>query len=247
MNRRIWQTINVILRSQIGHCVFNPTDEQWLAAKATSFQGAYPSNPIAVRCVGCVDGLAIEIQCPYISDGVKDFSNRKGFYAIVWQGIYDAECRFLLFDCSSPGSTYDSIALSLTSLFPHLCDGLPANYYIVGDAAYPLVGSILKPFQGWRRNCWEDSFNYHLSAVHVNIKNVFGIFIQRWGIFWRCLQYSPVQSTKIIMCCAFLHNFIITHDGVKRAQRLKEKGIEHEAFTFWQDQLATQSGLPPQP
>ena len=48
---------------------------------------------------------------------------------------------------------------------------------------------------------WEDSFNYHLSSLHISIENTFGIFIQRWGILWRALCCDLVEVTKILVSC----------------------------------------------
>ena len=138
-----------------------------------------------------------------------------------------------MFNYGLPGKPYDSMALSYTSLWPHLHDGLIDSYWIAADNAYPLIGSLLKPFQGNRRaDVFEDSFNYHLSSIRVLIENAFGVFIQRWGIFWRTLRYSPAQSTRIIMACVYLHNYIIDCEGVARAEKMRESGIEQKYFTF---------------
>ena len=121
---------------------------------------------MAEKCVGAVDGLAIEIQKPPSSFGPKAYSNRKGFFAINCQAICDAQNRFLLFDCQSPGSTHDSLAFSRTVEFDEIEKGLPGDHWIAADAAYPLVGCLVKPFPGKNRtNIYEDSYNYHLSSL----------------------------------------------------------------------------------
>ena len=238
------RTIKAILRcgqsGQIGPVEFKEDDETWLAEKAELFQGARISNPLGRKCVGALDGLAIEIERPTKDFQPKQYSNRKGFYAICCQAICDAQNRFLLFDCRSPGSTHDSVAFSRTSLFPKIQQGLPDDYWIAADAAYPLVGSLVKPFRGKvRTDQWEDSFNYHLSSLRVTIENSFGIFIQRWGIFWRSLQCDPDTATRIILACVFLHNFIIDIDGSEKSAELLERGKQHIYLTLYQDQLST--------
>ena len=241
------QTIKAIVRcsSEIGSITFKHDDEQWLAEKASLSQGAQRRNPLAAKCVGALDGLAIEIQKPTSEFSPKQFSNRKGFYAICCQAVCDAQNRFLLFDCSSPGSTHDSVAFSRTPLFSKLQQGLQNNYWVAADSAYPLVGSLMKPFPGKARcDLWEDSFNYHLSSLRISIENTFGIFIQRWGILWRALRCDPVEATKILVSCASLHNFIIDIDGIDRALQLIEQQKHHYFLVFHQDELNTQPQHP---
>jgi hypothetical protein len=234
--------MRAILRTkEIGPCIFKPKDEQWLRDKGMKFQGLRRNNVFASSCVGCLDGLAIEIERP--KENAGQFSNRKGFHAICCQGICDAEHRFIFFDCRSPGSTHDSVAISRSKLFNDLCEGLPSPYFVAGDAAYPLIGSLMKPFPGKSRvDIWEDSYNAHLSSLRINIENTFGIFIQRWGIFWRSLRYQPVESTKIIMCCVRLHNFVIDEEGSQRALSMLKTGQEHSAFVYYQDELVDSVG-----
>jgi DDE superfamily endonuclease len=232
------QTIQAILQSGIRRPEFHAKNETWLKEKAQLFQGARVTNPLADKCDGCLDGLAIEIVQPPQSFGPKEYRNRKQFFAIVCQGLCDAQRRFLLFNCASPGSTHNSLAFSQTRLWEHISEGLVDHYYIAADNAYPLVGSILKPFpRKNRKEAWEESFNENLSSLQVTIENAFGVLIQRWGIFWRALRYDPPEATRVIMCCVRLHNFCIDVDGVEATKRLLERSKEHLYFFFKQDQL----------
>jgi len=159
--------------------------------------------------------------------------------------LCDASYRFLLFDASYPGSKHDSVALANSPLFPFLRQGLPENHWIACDSAYPLVGSLIKPFPGRTRvDIWEDSFNYHLSNLQIVIENAFGIFIQRWGVFWRRFRGTPPYATCILHCCVQLHNFIIDVDGPEKAAQILSTGMEYQHFTFWQGELAEQSFQP---
>jgi hypothetical protein len=243
--RAMHETIEAICKCPrfIKSVDFKHNDKDWLKEKSRLYQNARVYNPFGnLKCVGALDGLAIEIRRPFEDDQSNQYANRKGFFAIVCQGICDADYRFIYFDCSSPGSTHDSVAFGRTSLFPHLVKGLPENYWIACDAAYPLVGSMMKPFPGKTRdNIWEDSYNFHLSSLRITIENSFGIFIQRWGIFWRCLRMDPVPATKIITTCVYLHNFIIDEEGGKNAKQLLQQQ-EHNYFTFYQDDLFVESG-----
>ena len=146
------QVVKAILGTKnVGPVSFRPEDVNWLRQKTELFQRIRRNNPLSAKCVGAVDGIAIEIDKPTSEYGPKKFSNRKGFYAIVCQGLCDASCRFLLFDASCPGSTHDSVAFANTPLFTFLRQGLPENHWIACDSAYPLVGSLIKPFPGRTR------------------------------------------------------------------------------------------------
>ncbi len=152
--------MDAILHSSLGKCQFL-VEEPWLLDKAKLFLGSYSGNPISGHCVAAVDGIAIEIEKPQEYYGPLQYRNRKGFYAIVCQGVCDANYHFLLLDCSSPGSIHDSVAFAKTSLFPILEAGLPGGYWVAGDAAYPLTGSLMKPFLK-PASIWERAFNaYH--------------------------------------------------------------------------------------
>jgi len=237
-------TISAILElgssGTVGLIEFEHSNEEWLSEKAALYRGARATNPLADRCVAAVDGLAIEIQRPGKEYAPAQYANRKGFYAISCQGVCDAQRRFVAFDCNSPGSTHDSMAFGKTNLFRHLASGLVGHYWVAGDAAYPLIGSLLKPFRGRTRGCpWEDSYNFHHSSLRVTSENTFALFIQRFGIFWRCLRYDPPHAKRVLSCCAHLHNFIIDVDGACAALSLLQKSHEHRYFVFPQDELST--------
>ena len=80
------QTITAILQkgSQIGEVVFKHDDREWLANKARMFGGARSTNPLAEKCVGALDGLAVEIEKPRAAESPQQFSNRKGFYFLFF-------------------------------------------------------------------------------------------------------------------------------------------------------------------
>ena len=91
---------------------FKEDDETWLAEKVELFQKACISNPLGRKCVGALDGLAIEIERPTKDFQPKQYLNQKEFYTICCQAICDAQNQFLLFDCHSSGSIYNLVAFS---------------------------------------------------------------------------------------------------------------------------------------
>jgi hypothetical protein len=102
----------------------------------------------------------------------------------------DADCKFVFFNCRWTGSTNDAFAI-------RQCQGgrilmgtsleepdqgpqqLPPVYYSVGDDAFVNSNTLLTPWSGHQLNIWQDSFNYHLSAMRQCIERAFGIYIRR--------------------------------------------------------------------
>jgi hypothetical protein len=56
---------------------------------------------------------------------------------------------------------------------------LPPGYYGVGDDTFVNSNTLLTPWSGHQLNIWQDSFNYHLSAMRQCIERAFGIYIRR--------------------------------------------------------------------
>ena len=81
-------------------------DLSWLQEKGALFSAKRCGNPFSSKCVGCVNGLIIKIQCPPLEDGQIEFSNQKGFYAVVCQGLCDANYHFLFFSSNATGLIY---------------------------------------------------------------------------------------------------------------------------------------------
>ena len=55
------------------------------------------------------------------------------------------------------------------------------------------------------------AFNNILSSERITIERAFGMFVRKWGILWRPLEYSVKDDILILMTCAKLHNFSIDH------------------------------------
>eukprot|EP00960_Hanusia_phi_P020263 598278-Hanusia_phi.AAC.10 len=74
------------------------------------------------RCVGSLDGILVNIQCPPLRDTSKPASfytpeARKSKYALNAQGVCDYRMRFLYGSVKTPGSTHDSNAWNNSNLF----------------------------------------------------------------------------------------------------------------------------------
>lgn len=85
----------------------------------------------------------------------------------------------------------------------------PFPYHWIGDNAYALTETMMIPFAGSNlhlENPPEEWFNFWQSQLRITIERTFGIFIRRWGIFWKPLSYSLKHNMAIIHACCRLHN-----------------------------------------
>ena len=104
-----------------------------------------PPNPL-YGFVAALDGICIEVQKPLDLYGPRDFYCRKGMYAIPAQALVDGKYRFLYLSAKCCGSTPDGISWASTTLCLRLFrEGLPAGFWIAGDAAYTSRNGIITP------------------------------------------------------------------------------------------------------
>lgn len=165
-------------------------------------------------CVGALDGLAIKIREPNSNDvpNPSVYYNRKGFFAMNMQGMCDHRLRFTFVSIVTPGSSHDSMAYQLSSLYEFLnkeSGSLPDGMWVAGDAAYVCSSRLLTPWSGKNLPAHKDCFNYWLSSARVHIEQAFGVLVGRWGILWRSLRVSVDKASQIALVCCKLHNFII--------------------------------------
>ena len=191
-------------------------DQSSLASIAQQF--SYGSNGIFSGIIGALDGIAIRIRSPKLSE-VADPGNyycRKGFFALNVQAICDRSKRFLWCYTSNKGSTHDSAAFTNSRLHSLLTEKSgwlqEVGYYIIGDSAYNLTPFLLVPYgtdevhQDGSGAC--DTFNFFLSSSRIFIECSFGELVFRWGILWRTLAFDLVKCQRIVQVCMLLHNHI---------------------------------------
>ena len=53
------------------------------------------------------------------------------------------------------------------------------------------------------------AFNNMLSSQRITVERAFGIFVRKWGILWKPLEYPLHVNTLIILVCSKLHNLSI--------------------------------------
>ena len=166
-------------------------------------------------CIGYLDGLIMPMEKPDL-DNAGDFRcNRKDCYAINCQGICDGRLRFTHFSAVCTGGTHDSAAFACTLLGQrvekgHATGGIPYPYYFGGDSAYKNGEALVVPVPGAERRSESDNFNYVHSQFRSTIERAFGVFIRRFGVFWRPLRYGMDVNLLIIRAAVRLHNICMS-------------------------------------
>jgi hypothetical protein len=164
--------------------------------------------------IAALDGISIAIACPREAEDPRKFFNRKGFYSICVQAAVGADYRIYYVSSLHAGSTHDSTAFQSTQLCQLLLKsaeqgGLPNWASIAADDAYGNRGRVLTPYSGRMLTSREDAFNYFLSSCRIFVEQVFGVIVARFGIFWSPMRCSVKKTSRIVVVCCKIHNFII--------------------------------------
>lgn len=171
---------------------------------------AKSDNGVFDFVVAAADGLFIKGIAPTTSETanvLSHYSGSKSNNGINVQASCDALYRFCNMSIISPGSTNDWVSWN-RSVLAKAVSGLPPDYHIIGDAAYPISDQLLTPYPGKNLPQGEDSFNFHLSQLRVKIEQSFGILVSTWGILWRPLRVSLAARPDLITALFHLHNFL---------------------------------------
>jgi DDE superfamily endonuclease len=143
------------------------------------------------------------------------------------------------------GSTHDSLALRASCIGQKLyTTGLPSGYWVAGDAAYVCSESVLVPFSATHlqhedEGVWRDSFNFFQSSLRVHVEQTFGMFVHRFGILWRPLEFDLPRASRMVSACALLHNHIIDNSrntDVAEEQSEDQQQLSAQAFRMWWNQ-----------
>jgi len=191
------------------------------------------------------DGLVVHIEAPTAKDreglDLTVFRNRKGCYGLIVQAFCDAHCRFRYWDVLWPGSTPDITCYKQTRLYRMFLDGkIPNKFHMVLDEAYSSIGGdqhlcpyskaqLQSPNTNPQLYLRMKAFNNILSSQRITIERAFGMFVRKWGIFWRPLSaaFGIAFQCRLLRVCAKLHNMCI--DYRLRKNQATAAGDEEEA------------------
>ena len=192
-----------------------PDSQKEINKLRNGFQ-AKSTHGLIRRCVGCIDGLLIEIKRPSKKECGNApnlyYSEHYCCYGLNIQAVCDASMRFIFFSVAAPGRSSDQAALEKTSLHT-IISQLPLGLYIIGDAAYTVSDQMLVPFKGSsRQHPSKGAYNYYLSQMQIQIEMSFGILTKKWQVLQSPMVTSISCSSEIIMATSRLHDFVILED-----------------------------------
>ena len=222
------EVCQAIIDEYVGEVVVCPTDADGWRAVADNF---YQRWNFPHTC-GAIDGKHIACRCPPKSG--SQYFNYKGFYSIVLLALVDADYKFLWADVGGAGSASDAQIYNHSELKECVEDGsigfpepepLPNDtenvpYFFVGDDAFALRPTMMKPYslRGLTRD--ERILNYRLSRARRVVENAFGILANRFQVILSTMQHHPETVKVIVKACICLHNIMRTRYPALQNQQL---------------------------
>lgn len=170
------------------------------------------------QCGGAIDGTHFGILAPPVSSA--DYYNRKGFYSVILQGVVDHRLMFWDINVGWPGKVHDARVFANSSLFergqshtlfPRIMErfeGVDVPVVILGDAAYPLLPWLMKPYpENQQTTPAQTTFNNRLSKARMAVERAFGLLKGRWRCLMKRCDCRIDNINTIISACCVLHNF----------------------------------------
>ena len=87
-------------------------------------------------------------------------------------------------------------------------------FVIIGDEAFPLKPSLMKPYPAKVLTDYERIYNYRLSRARRVSENAFGILANRFRVLDKYIHLSPQKCTVVTNACTVLHNFLLSKKDV---------------------------------
>lgn len=168
-------------------------------------------------CIGSVDGCHIPVSPP-VEDAV-DYYNYKGWYSVILLAVCDARYRFTYINVGTPGKSNDAFIFKYSSLYRilnaqtdtltrlgSLINGIIVPFHLIGDAAFPLLEIVMKPFPHGVQDAVFALFNYRLSRARRVIENAFGRLKARFRIICKRMDLNVANVNETVTACILLHN-----------------------------------------
>ena len=172
------------------------------------------------HALGALDGKHVAIKKP--KDSGSLFWNYKKFFSIVLLALVDADYKFLWTDVGGQGHQSDAQLYNDSELKECLLDGtldippdspLPNDdedlpYFFLGDDAFALRTTMMKPYTARGLTDSQRIFNYRISRGRRVVENAFGILAQRWRFLLTVSQQEPDIVRKKVNAAICLHNLM---------------------------------------
>ena len=179
---------------------------------------------------GALDGKHVRVKKPPKSG--SNYFNYKKYFSILMLALVDADYKFLWVDVGAPGSCSDAQLYNNSLLKEMLDDGelnlppadrLPGDdadtaYFFLGDDAFGLRPTMMKPYAQRHLTRQQRLFNYRLSRGRRVVENAFGILANRFGCLLTTMFQRPQHVQTIVLACVVLHNLMRTrYPGIQNA------------------------------
>ena len=89
---------------------------------------------------------------------------------------------------------------------------VPEHHVLIGDDAFPLATTFMKPFRGSLTRA-KEVFNYRLSRARRCVENAFGILVARFSVLSNRLSLCTKNAKLVVLSCCILHNFLLIHQS----------------------------------
>ena len=193
-----------------------PTTPDELKELALAWDGKSGAFGAYYGCVGAIDGWLCCTNKPVrVHNPAHYYSGHYQRHGVNVQAIADSNLRFLYFGVIGPGRMNDGRAFSNCLELQAWLKRLPAQYFLVGDNAYPLSDKVLIPFSGAAKHVlYNRSYNFYLSQLRIRVEMAFGLLTTKWRIFRKDIEVKDLPYLKCILrAAAKLHNYVIDNDG----------------------------------
>jgi hypothetical protein len=172
-------------------------------------------------CCGAIDGTHIPIVAP--TENQADYVNRKKYDSIVMQAVVDSGYLFRDFVVGWPGSVHDAHVLSNSKLYQlgmegrlfdanvsEQINGTTVKPLILGDAAYPLLSWLMKPYpHSPDMPIAHKRFNYRLRRARMTVENTFGHWKGRFRRFLKKVDINVMNVTTAIAAFHVLYTICV--------------------------------------
>ena len=157
--------------------------------------------------------------------------------------LVDAEYKFIWADLGATGAASDAQIYNASELkemveagtlgFP-APEPLPNDYqdmpyFFIGDDAFGLKDSMMKPYslRGLDNDQW--IFNYRLSRARRVVENAFGILANRFQVLLTTMRDHPLTVKIIVKACLVLHKLMrIRYPALQNQQLDQPENMNRE-------------------
>ena len=104
-----------------------------------------------------------------------------------------------------------------------------APYFFIGDDAFALRETMMKPYSQRGLDNEERIFNYRISRARRVVENAFGILANRFQVLLSTMQHSPSTVKIMTKACIVLHNLMRTrYPGLQNQQLDVAENMNHQ-------------------